>query len=434
MPPGSRRPGRVSAGVLERGEVSAQNSLQHPHTHHMQGTAQVNTLGIPTQTSALRKPRIVFLLMSAVAKASTVDQLAHALPSHTVLVHHDFKQTPQFELSADNVRFVPEPVHTGWGQFSFVDGIFQGLMHALNELGFDYLQLLSPSCLPIKPLADFERHVSGRHDAHFDAIDLSQDLDAQLSVGYRAWTHEGSLAHRIARRLVKRYYGDSTGRRDEAGVWLLTGRGPSAWSVMAGWPLRAGARRLTDWRLGTKRLALHYGSVWFGARRPVVEGLVRAYRFARMHIAEEFLIPSLLMQLRPQRGPMNHLIARFDGAHPGVFGSGQLEALRRSPAWFARKFADALSSNSPRVPRFKEKPNGDGAWVNGEFFVLEPEVIELIEGDETVWEREPLEALAEQGQLAAFRHEGFWQPMDTLRDRQSLESLWSSGQAPWRRW
>ncbi len=96
--------------------------------------------------------------------------------------------------------------------------------------------------------------------------------------------------------------------------------------------------------------------------------------------------------------------------------------------------AFTLSSQSTRVPSFKEKPNGDGAWVNGGFFVLEPEVIDLIEGDETVWEREPLEALAEQGQLAAFRHEGFWQPMDTLRDRQNLESLWSSGQAPWQRW
>jgi hypothetical protein len=87
--------------------------------------------------------------------------------------------------------------------------------------------------------------------------------------------------------------------------------------------------------------------VWFGARRHIIDGLVRAYRqpglrerFARMHIAEEFLLPSLLMHLRPRRGPMNHLIARFDGAHPGVFGTDQLEALRRSPAWFARKFPD----------------------------------------------------------------------------------------------
>jgi glucose-1-phosphate cytidylyltransferase len=96
--------------------------------------------------------------------------------------------------------------------------------------------------------------------------------------------------------------------------------------------------------------------------------------------------------------------------------------------------AFTLSSQSPRVPSFKEKPNGDGAWINGGFFVLEPEVLDLIADDDTVWEREPMEQLAEQGQLAAFRHQGFWQPMDTLRDKQTLESLWNTGQAPWQRW
>ena len=315
----------------------------------MQGNTPVIDLGFSALTRPIHKPspRLVFLVMSAVAQAATVDQLARALRPHTVLVHHDFQQSPLFELSAYNTYFVPDAVRTGWAQFGFVEGIFHGLQHALRHFDFDYLQLLSPTCLPIKPVADFERHVNGRHDAHFDAIDLSRDLDAQLSVGYRAWTREGSLAHRIARRLVNRYYGDSTGRRDEAGVWLRTGRSSSAWSAMAGWPLRAGAIRLADHRIGAQRLALYYGSVWFGARRPVMEGLVQAYRqpglrdrFARMHIAEEFLIPSLLMQLRPQRGPMNHLIARFDGAHPGVFDSTHLPNLHRSPAWFARKFAD----------------------------------------------------------------------------------------------
>ena len=162
--------------------------------------------------------------MSAVAKPGTVDQLAQALWPHPVLVHHDFAQTPQFALSAPQVQFVPDPVRTGWAQFGFVDGIFHSLQHALAHIDFDYLQLLSPTCLPIKPLADFERHVNGTHDAHFDAIALSRDADARLSVGYRAWTTEGSLGHRIARRLVNLYYGDSAGRRDEAGIWLRTGR------------------------------------------------------------------------------------------------------------------------------------------------------------------------------------------------------------------
>lgn len=96
--------------------------------------------------------------------------------------------------------------------------------------------------------------------------------------------------------------------------------------------------------------------------------------------------------------------------------------------------AFTLHADQPRVPSFKEKPGGDGAWVNGGFFVLDRKVVDLIDGDDTVWERGPMEHLAANGELAAFRHEGFWQPMDTLRDKQALESLWESGIAPWKSW
>ena len=96
--------------------------------------------------------------------------------------------------------------------------------------------------------------------------------------------------------------------------------------------------------------------------------------------------------------------------------------------------AFTLPADDMRVPSFKEKPGGDGAWINGGFFVLEPGVVEMIDGDNTIWERGPMEQLAANEQLAAFRHEGFWQPMDTLHDKQSLEKLWESGKAPWKKW
>jgi glucose-1-phosphate cytidylyltransferase len=92
-----------------------------------------------------------------------------------------------------------------------------------------------------------------------------------------------------------------------------------------------------------------------------------------------------------------------------------------------------LSADGP-LTGFHEKPVGDGGWVNGGFFVLEPAVLEYIDGDDTVWEREPLERLAAAGRLAAYRHSGFWQPMDTLRDKMVLEQAWASGSAPWRVW
>jgi len=84
------------------------------------------------------------------------------------------------------------------------------------------------------------------------------------------------------------------------------------------------------------------------------------------------------------------------------------------------------------VNNFIEKPAGDGSWVNGGFFVLEPKIFNYIKGDETVWEREPLENLAEQGQLVAYKHSGFWKPMDTLRDKRDLEEMWDKGDAPWK--
>ncbi|HEY3827572.1 MAG TPA: glucose-1-phosphate cytidylyltransferase [Solirubrobacteraceae bacterium] len=94
----------------------------------------------------------------------------------------------------------------------------------------------------------------------------------------------------------------------------------------------------------------------------------------------------------------------------------------------------AVELNGTRVRSFEEKPRGDGAWLNGGFFVLSPEVGRYIAGDETSWEHEPLRALAREGQLASFRHQGFWQAMDTLRDRTQLEQLWGAGDAPWRTW
>jgi glucose-1-phosphate cytidylyltransferase len=94
----------------------------------------------------------------------------------------------------------------------------------------------------------------------------------------------------------------------------------------------------------------------------------------------------------------------------------------------------ALDILNERVVSFKEKPKGDGGMINGGFFVLSRSVIDLIKGDSTLWEREPLESLALSGELAAFEHSGFWQPMDTLRDKVYLDELWASGKAPWKVW
>jgi glucose-1-phosphate cytidylyltransferase len=92
----------------------------------------------------------------------------------------------------------------------------------------------------------------------------------------------------------------------------------------------------------------------------------------------------------------------------------------------------ALNLDGSCIVSFQEKPQGDGAWINGGYFVLSPDVIDYIDGDTTVWEKQPMEQLAQEGQMEAFFHDGFWQPMDTLRDAVYLNELWASGKAPWK--
>ncbi|MBF0460523.1 MAG: glucose-1-phosphate cytidylyltransferase [Magnetococcales bacterium] len=94
----------------------------------------------------------------------------------------------------------------------------------------------------------------------------------------------------------------------------------------------------------------------------------------------------------------------------------------------------ALAMDGSRVTAFQEKPKGDGSWINGGFFVLSPKVFDYIEGDKTVWEQGPLATLAREGQLSAYTHHGYWQPMDSLRDKETLNALWESGAAPWKVW
>jgi glucose-1-phosphate cytidylyltransferase len=98
------------------------------------------------------------------------------------------------------------------------------------------------------------------------------------------------------------------------------------------------------------------------------------------------------------------------------------------------RFGSLDINDNNSVTTFKEKPKGDGSQINGGFFVLSPSILDLLKDDSTVWEQEPLSSLAEEGELRAFRHQGFWQPMDTLRDKTLLEELWSTGLAPWKVW
>jgi hypothetical protein len=187
--------------------------------------------------------------------------------------------------------------------------------------------------------------VSGPAEAHFDCVDLLRDRDALISVGYRAFTPQGSLRHRVLRRLSTAYYETSSGRRDEAGIWLRSGGGKGLVSGIALASTKALSWPSVGRHIFGETFRLYYGSTWFGAKRRVIVGMVDGFQapgvrdyFSRLRIADEFVIPTLLTHVGGRKGPMNHFIQPFNGAHPGEIGKEQVEQLRSSTAYFARKF------------------------------------------------------------------------------------------------
>ena len=188
---------------------------------------------------------------------------------------------------------------------------------------------------------------------------------------------------------------------------------------------------------------LHMSDVTFDLaenRMQVIQKFAEPWRVTLVDTGEETMTGGRLKRVLP------HL--EGEGAFCFTYGDGvadvdirKLVAFHRASGRLATVTATQprgrfgiLHLEQDRVESFQEKPPGDGGWVNGGFFVLSPEVGSYIEGDATVWEREPMENLARDGHLAAYRHFGFWQPMDTLRDKMYLEEMWATHKAPWKTW
>lgn len=210
--------------------------------------------------------------------------------------------------------------------------------------------------------------------------------DFVIAAGYKAW-------------MIKDYFANYVLHRSDVTFDLGAGRTVTHQSDAEPWRVTVidtGEGTMTGGRL--KRLADHLGGETFCLAYGDCVADVDVGRLVSLHRSEGVL--ATLTAVQP----------------PGRFGIVM------------------LADNQTRITSFHEKPAGDGGWVNGGFFVLEPGVLDYVEGDETVWERDPLEALARAGELAAYRHDGYWQPMDTLRDKIVLEELWASGAPPWRVW
>lgn len=189
---------------------------------------------------------------------------------------------------------------------------------------------------------------------------------------------------------------------------------------------------------------LHRSDVTFDVKNNTMEILqnaVEPWKVTLIDTGEKTMTGGRLKRVREHLGNETFCMTYGDGVSDINIGAlidfhrsqntlGTLTAVQ-PPGRFG---AFRLGHEETKIPSFKEKPQGDGAWINGGFFVLEPQVFDCIAGDHTVWEQEPMESLARDGMLAAYKHQGFWQPMDTLRDKNFLEELWQSGTAPWKVW
>lgn len=189
--------------------------------------------------------------------------------------------------------------------------------------------------------------------------------------------------------------------------------------------------------------AIHMSDMTFDFRagtQEVLQAFAEPWRVTLIDTGEATMIGGRIKRILPYvRDDEAFLLTYGDGV--GDVDITSLIAFHRQSGRLATVTATqppgrfgALKTSGDAVTGFSEKPVGDGGWINGGFFVLSPKVGSYIEGDATVWEREPMEKLASEGQLSVFFHEGFWQPMDTLRDKSQLEELWNSGRAPWKVW
>jgi hypothetical protein len=289
--------------------------------------------------------------MSAVAKPATVEQLVTSLYPHQVVIHHDFSQQPEFPIKADNASFVPDPKRTGYGNWAFTAGVIHLIKHCLEHVNFDYFQLMSPACLPIKPLSQFERYIAvSAVDAHAEFIDLSTDRDAMVSFGQRCYVPEKTWRHSLLIRGRRLYLGSNPRREERAGVQLL--RGPEQlWRhplAFTGYALaRLAQMGLFGSYMPEPGLKPMIGAAWIGATRKVCEYLVHRMtepainaHFRRFNDPGELGFPSLLASSEFSLGPLNTFVNTYDDWHPIMVEVEDLERLAKVPHFFARKFPD----------------------------------------------------------------------------------------------
>jgi hypothetical protein len=302
--------------------------------------------------------RILFGIMSAVQPAQTVAALCDAIGAdHPILIHHDFSQQADFAVRRANVHFVQEPVRTGWGNWGFTEGIQKLVRTAMARDDWDFLQLLSPTCLPIRPISDFQAHLADcGADYLIDGVDIGTNDRILMSHGWRAYAREGTLRHRLLRRARRWYLGEDAPVVNYAGLSFpvrsrLELGGSDALKARIGVGLMKMARRGRGFRhVFSETFPCHAGSTWFGASRPACAYLLAQtectpllHYFRSIHMPDEMLYPSVFMNSSLKGAPAAHHISRFVAARPAWISPADLDEVLASGKFFARKFPEDVA-------------------------------------------------------------------------------------------
>lgn len=305
--------------------------------------------------------RIVFAVMSATQQGATVAQLADALAPHTALIHHDFTKKRDFQVDRPNVRFVPDPTVTGWGSWGLSRGIFHTIDHALRTLDFDYLHLLSPTCLPIRPLSELEAFIAASDaDIHADMFEVERDEQTMMNFGCRAYAYGDSFKYRALGRLRKHYFGVGTDAILEQtcslSMWRRSpereARGRSLFDRFAVGATQAAARGWLGANPFSPTFRPMIGSLWIGMTRRVCEYLMRTRHsdpisgyFAHLKIVDEMLFPTLLANSPFRVAPALHAVNDFDPyGSPYWIKDADLDRIFATGRFLARKFPDDPSA------------------------------------------------------------------------------------------
>ena len=294
---------------------------------------------------------IAFGVLSAKEPEEAVKQLVESLSEDgPVIVHHDYSKQLRFDLPRAHAYVIPDYVETSWGSPGLPRAIFHLIRTALARSHFDYFQLLSGSCLPVRPVDELRTHLqTGWKPIHADVLNLDSDERVMMSHGHRVFCRAEKLASRLLSRSRRWYLGDEPITVQEANLGIHDRPDPAsqltAWQWLGKQIHQAARAGLLDNHPFHGDTAPLVGSLWFCLRRDVCEYLVEQEASSALvpylmslKVCDEILFPTLLGNSPFDIAPSNHLVNDFIGSHPRPFNAGDLQTLVSTDKFFARKF------------------------------------------------------------------------------------------------